>query len=370
MKKIFLVLAATLFCLTGVFAQENFSKKATVEPLYTQKGDGKEYCPICGMDLKMHYKTVHMAKLKDGTNRQYCSIRCLIEDRKSKEVDMTTVKVIDAKSQKVIDAKSAYYVVGANAPTTMLPLSLYAFKDGADAREFRAEFGGEIKTFDEVYEQVTGVMQTSEAARQSRLEKNVYPKGQKLYESKCKEINPSSYENIAKLKADLKNYCDIKDPMQFQPIALYLWDVKREKNSDESFSMSVTKEDRCPVCAMFVSKYPEWVAKVEYDGGYYAFDGVKDMMKFVFDPKKYAGKEIKIKRVLVTDYYNQKGIDATKAYYVIGSDVYGPMGNELIPFSSKKEAQNFRKDHKGSDVLSYQEITKSIVCQLDGLKCD
>ena len=34
-------------------------------------------------------------------------------------------------------------------------------------------------------------------------------------------------------------------------------------------------------------------------------------------------------------------IDGKKAFYVIRSDIYGPMGHEFIPFSSKEDAQTF-----------------------------
>ena len=50
-----------------------------------------------------------------------------------------------------------------------------------------------------------------------------------------------------------------------------------------------------------------------------------------------------ITKILVTDYYSQKAIDGTKAYYVIRSDVYGPMGHEFIPFASMEDAKTFKK---------------------------
>jgi nitrous oxide reductase accessory protein NosL len=38
----------------------------------------------------------------------------------------------------------------------------------------------------------------------------------------------------------------------------------------------------------------------------------------------------------VTDYYRVQRIDAHKAYYVVGSDVLGPMGHELIPLETRQ----------------------------------
>jgi nitrous oxide reductase accessory protein NosL len=67
----------------------------------------------------------------------------------------------------------------------------------------------------------------------------------------------------------------------------------------------------------------------------------------------------------VTDYYTQKAIEARDAYFVIRSDVYGPMGHELIPFASKEDAKTFYMDHKGGKILQFNEITKEDVYKLD-----
>ena len=60
-----------------------------------------------------------------------------------------------------------------------------------------------------------------------------------------------------------------------------------------------------------------------------------------------------------------KTIDATKAFYVIKSDVFGPMGHELIPFESEADAKAFKKDHFGLKVLSFKELTEIEVNKLD-----
>ena len=128
-----------------------------------------------------------------------------------------------------------------------------------------------------------------------------------------------------------------------------------------------TEKDKCPVCGMYVAKYTDWVAQVALaDGTYYFFDGVKDMVKFYLDTPKYAPqkKTEDIKAVFVKDYYNVKFIDGTKAFYVIGSDVMGPMGKELVPFEKEDDAKAFLKDHKGEKILLFKEITPEIVKKL------
>ena len=127
-------------------------------------------------------------------------------------------------------------------------------------------------------------------------------------------------------------------------------------------------KDKCPVCGMFVAKYPDWVAAITFaDGSTVFFDGVKDMLKFFFNPGKYApGKTTAdIQAIHVTDYYRMGPINGRRAFYVAGSDVYGPMGKELIPFEKEAEAQEFMKDHKGKTVLPFDQIDLSLVMGLD-----
>jgi copper chaperone NosL len=117
--------------------------------------------------------------------------------------------------------------------------------------------------------------------------------------------------------------------------------------------------DKCPVCGMFVKKYPDWTAQIVFkDGAYAVFDGAKDLFKCYHDMAKYLpGKQLKdIDSVYVTDYYAIQLIDGLAAYYVIGSDIYGPMGRELIPFATREDAKEFMKDHKGKAVLKFNEV--------------
>ena len=49
----------------------------------------------------------------------------------------------------------------------------------------------------------------------------------------------------------------------------------------------------------------------------------------------------------------------------MGSDVYGPMGHELIPFFTKEDAAEFKKDHKGTRILVFEQITPAVIRKLD-----
>lgn len=129
-----------------------------------------------------------------------------------------------------------------------------------------------------------------------------------------------------------------------------------------------TAKDKCPVCGMFVAKYPDFLAEILFmDGPSAFFDGTKDMFKYYFNLKKYqpSKKLSDIDSIYVTDYYHLTLIDGLSAYYVLGSNIYGPMGRELIPFEKEADAKEFMKDHQGKSVLKFKEITDTVIKTLD-----
>lgn len=126
--------------------------------------------------------------------------------------------------------------------------------------------------------------------------------------------------------------------------------------------------EKCAVCGMFVAPYPAFVSAVRFKGGAYAyFDGPKDLFRFTIEPGRYDPKKKPedIEAVFVKDYYTLESIDGRAAFYVAGSNVSGPMGHELIPFRTEKDARHFMKDHAGKSLYRFREVTKKV---LDGLK--
>ncbi len=131
----------------------------------------------------------------------------------------------------------------------------------------------------------------------------------------------------------------------------------------------VSDKERCPVCGMFVAKYKPWLAQLQMkDGSVHFFDGVKDMLAFFYEPGTYGGTSSP-EYIFVTDYYSQEWIDGKTAYYVTGSDVIGPMGHEFVPLASEEAAHSFLKDHKGSTVFRFEQITPVMVNEMrSGMK--
>ncbi|AKH22358.1 NosL [Sedimenticola thiotaurini] len=127
-------------------------------------------------------------------------------------------------------------------------------------------------------------------------------------------------------------------------------------------------DDTCPVCGMFVAKYPAWVATVRYkDGHLHHFDGAKDLFKYLLDLPRWAPghQRENIQTIGVTEYYTLTRIDAQQAWYVIGSDVLGPMGHELIPLETPEDAEEFMQDHQGVRILRADEVSLDLLEKLD-----
>jgi len=125
---------------------------------------------------------------------------------------------------------------------------------------------------------------------------------------------------------------------------------------------------KCPVCGMFVAKYPKWAAAMQMEGKTYYFDGVKDMMKYYIFDGDFPYDRNKIDTIWVSDYYTLEAVSAKEAYYVLDPNVFGPMGHELIPFKSAEAAETFMQEHHGKRIVRFHEITARMVMALDGIE--
>jgi nitrous oxide reductase accessory protein NosL len=193
-------------------------------------------------------------------------------------------------------------------------------------------------------------------------EKKIYPMGEKIHNSRCPSLDITPFHSYEKLLDALENkeLCSKLNKKHAEALAIYLWDKKSTVAKKVYKKLKVGKDEKCQVCGMYLHYYPTWVSQINYPKGEtYKFDGIKDMMKF------YVNNKEGIVDILVQDYYTLETLDARQAFYVIGSDVLGPMGNELIAFKDKKSAKVFYFDHKGKKLLAFDELNATVVYDLD-----
>ncbi len=355
----FRILLTLSIMIGSIQAKEMFQSVSPDQATLLQDGKIKNFCPKCGMHLVKFYKNNHAIIYKDGTKKQFCSIHCLVEEMHA--IDSNTIDkimVVDTDSLKFIDVDDAWYVVGSKIKGTMTQNSKYAFGAKEKAQKFAKANGGEVKPYPAVLEiaqkdyQKDMMMISKKRAMMSK-------KGQKVYEIMCdkEKIDTLKYSGIGDLKAQIlkEKLCKNINPKKLQAVSIF---IASQGDSDNK-TTNVPKEAKCPVCGMFVAKYPKWAAITETtDGKKLYYDGVKDMMKFYFDPKQFHHEKKEFKSIQVADYYTLKLIDAKKAWFVIGSNIYGPMGEELIPFISENDAKTFFSEHNGKQIITFDEINE------------
>jgi len=195
-------------------------------------------------------------------------------------------------------------------------------------------------------------------------------KGEKIAKALCtKEKLPSAVGTIEQLVQKIQNSqaCPALSKAKLEAVAYYISNGSMQQNANH---LQVPKGAKCPVCGMFVSKYPKWAASMTYNNKTLYFDGVKDMMKYYIFDGDFIYDRKAITQIMVTDYYTLEAIDAKEAFYVNDSTIFGPMGRELIPFKSLKSAKAFEADHSSRGIVKFDKITDAMIMRLDGLESE
>ena len=212
------ILGSVLFAKTDTMKmyQSVAMEKATI----LQKGDGKMFCPKCGMTLPMFYKTNHSATDENGVVKQYCSIHCLVEDALSHKLE--DMKVVDNTTLKFIPVEDAYYVVGSKKKGTMTMVSKYAFGTEKAAIFFQEKYGGKIMKFDDVYEMVEKNLK-KESAMIAKKQHKMAKMGGMIYKRMCKD-DGKRFKTVVEAKAYIKStgICGDLKGKKLQAVGLYL----------------------------------------------------------------------------------------------------------------------------------------------------
>jgi len=81
---------------------------------------------------------------------------------------------------------------------------------------------------------------------------------------------------------------------------------------------------------------------------------------------KKGDKESDFKQLLVTDFKTMKPIEAKGAFFVYGSNIISPSGDDLVPFSSYSDAKVFMVKNNGKRILSFDRINMALINLLNG----
>ncbi|MEF8843063.1 MAG: nitrous oxide reductase accessory protein NosL [Haloarculaceae archaeon] len=153
------------------------------------------------------------------------------------------------------------------------------------------------------------------------------------------------------------------------------------QSSEPPDPVTLSSGTQCDVCGMVVGDHPGPNGEIFYDserpethGNPARFDSLRGcLFPYYFQHERLDWGAV---AVYVTDYSTvdyalsrEDGrtfisshtdaasfTDARSALYVVGSGVHGAMGEDLLPFSVRADADAFAADH-GGDVLAFEEIT-------------
>jgi len=137
----------------------------------------------------------------------------------------------------------------------------------------------------------------------------------------------------------------------------------------------VNLSETCPVCGMVIGGKGAQGATVTYkdgkvvgfggvaaavfkDGHVVGFEGARCLFIYNSVPQQYNVDVANIARQFVTDFTTKKMIDLSKTFLVLGSNVKGPMGYEMIPFTTKEEAAKFAVENEGKWIVQLHEIAR------------
>lgn len=218
------------------------------------------------------------------------------------------------------------------------------------------------------FEKMYGQNEEIQLYIKSKKDPNFLKRGENIHQRVCKSLKTKKHQSFKELKDAIETTCPKLKKDDKEALMGYMWGKNSGMKMKKSNPIAVPADTKCPVCGMFVAKYPKWVAYTKLsDGKEFYYDGAKDMFKFIFEAKSYHHNYSKddFATILVTDYYTLSQLDAKKAFFVIGASVYGPMGKELIPFATKEDAVAFSKNYNGKQILTFEQITPELVFGLD-----
>lgn len=278
--------AGIIAILPGVLLANN--NCSVQHPFMPAKLEFKGACHNCGMMRPMWARTWYTYE-SGNKSLQVCSMHCLAEASLNAGMAPENVQVaLYLDPAKLIPVDQAFYVVGSKARGTMTMNSKLAFESKQAAEAFAGECGGSVVPFSGAYQ----AAQKTIGKENKMIDHNRHKKG--------KIVEP------------------------------------------------VHDKDVCPVCGMYAARFPKNKCQLQTkDGEVVHFCATQCLFEFLKNPDKYKHAGLKVKFLWVTDYESGSWIFGQNAYYVMGTNVKGPMGREAFSFVNLENARKFASANGG-----------------------
>ena len=116
--------------------------------------------------------------------------------------------------------------------------------------------------------------------------------------------------------------------------------------------------ERCAFCGMKIDAVSPWRSDlVLVDGTTKHFDTPRCALT-AWRTGRFDARAIRVQ-----DYYGRTWRDGSEVRFVVGSDVVGPMGPDLVPVDTSRAAK-FAEDHTAARPLPLSAVTAELLSEL------
>jgi nitrous oxide reductase accessory protein NosL len=155
--------------------------------------------------------------------------------------------------------------------------------------------------------------------------------------------------------------------------------------TEQRDAITLTEEDHCDVCGMVIPNHPGPSSEIFYADSQpndhanpARFDSTWEAFKFDFAREDWTRQAFfvtdysSVEYELITDGGQQlisrhvdaaSFVDAQSVTFVVGSEVVGTMGDDLIAFSDEPDANAFSQEY-GGDLVTFDDVTPTMISQL------
>ncbi len=119
--------------------------------------------------------------------------------------------------------------------------------------------------------------------------------------------------------------------------------------------LACKQEERCRTCGMKIDRASPWRTELVGENGTVTqFDSPRCALR------AWRGGVVAAKSLRVQEYYDRRFRDANDVRFVVGGDVTGPMGPDLVPVDPPRVTK-FIQDHGADRAYTLAEITPDVV---------
>ena len=126
--------------------------------------------------------------------------------------------------------------------------------------------------------------------------------------------------------------------------------------------VKIENHKECPLCGMYPARYPLFHCQIVFkDGTYEAFDSAAGLLVYLYFSDK-TGFEVKdYDAIYFKDYVKESWIESQTTFFVIGSEILGPMGIEFLPADNEAAAKELVKQERGAEIIHFKNIDRAFM---------